>query len=190
MGKSKRFIESIVDAEQLRNMTKFLSNFSLLCVLLLSPILSYGQTFGMEQDFPKPIPLPDSVYKLLIKNKDIKETIIEERNNKKSIKSIKQRFFDVTNINVNDDNRPDLLVKAKSFLMGANVTRYWIFERRKQGYILVFEDATFGLSILKSKSKGYRIIETAYPSGAKAYTTYFRFDGKKYVFSWEKEEDI
>jgi hypothetical protein len=160
-----------------------------ICILFNS-LSSYGQTFGLEQDFSNPALLPNSVYKILLKNKDINDTIKEERNNGKSIKSIKKRFFDVTKVSINDDKFLDLLVKAKSFLSGMNTTRYWIFKKTSKGYVLVFETATFSLNILKNKSKGHRIIEAAYPSGSKAYTTYFRFDGKKYVFSWSREEDI
>lgn len=144
----------------------------------------------MEQDFHRPVSLPNSVYKTLLKNKDINKTIKEEVANGKSIKSIKSRFFDVTNININDDKYPDLLVKAKSLLSGMSVTRYWIFKGTSKGHVQIGEIGTFSLSILKHKHNRYRIIEGAYPKGDKAYINYFRFNGKKYFLSWSKTEDI
>ena len=157
---------------------------------LFNSLLSYGQHFALEQDFSKPIPLPDAVYKILLRNKDINETIDQERDKGTSIKSIKSRFFDVTKVNVSDQKFPDLLVKAKSLLSGMNTTRYWIFRKKSKGYGLVFKTTSFSLSILRNRSKGYRIVKISSISGSKVIIGYYRFDGKSYVYSWGKTDDI
>lgn len=172
-------------------MTKFLFKiFILYSLFFLCCVVCFGQNFAVEGDFPKQVALPDSVYKILLKRDIVKTVLEEEITGGKSVNNIKKRFFQASNINLNDDKRQDLIVKGQSFLLGANTTHFWLFERTKKGYVLVFEVATFSLTLLKNGSKGYRIIRTDRPSGSKAYTAYYRYDGKKYVYSWGKEEDI
>jgi hypothetical protein len=142
----------------------------------------------MERSFPKPIVLPNSVYKMLLKSdsnvRDTARDVIGEG------KSARKSLFQATKINLNNDNLPDLLVKGQSFLLGANVTRFWIFERTSQGYILVLKVPTHSLTVLKNKSNGFRNIRTDKLSAVQLFTDYYRFDGKNYVYSWGKTKDL
>lgn len=172
-------------------MTKLLCNCLLLLFLFLTAsALCYGQTFGLEQDFPKRITLPDSIYEILLKDEDISNNLKEARDEGQSAKSTKKQYFQAARVNLNDDKLSDLVVKAQSYLTGANITRYWVFKRTLKGNILVLKVGAFGLSLLKNRSKGYRIIRTGSFSGQKAYTYYYRFDGNNYVYSWDKIEDL
>ena len=161
----------------------------LLCIVA-SSIWCGGQSFAVEQKLPKLVNLPDGIYKILLKNNDINDILNKAKGEGISAKAIKKQFFQAAKVNINDDRLTDLLVKGQSYLQGMNTTHFWIFKNTKTGYILVFETVTFGLKILKKKSKGYRIIESALPGGDKAFFNYFRFDGQKYVHSWGKTEDI
>jgi hypothetical protein len=167
-----------------------ITNTLLTFLFLLFSTSLYGQTFGAEQNFAKQILLPDSVYKTLLKDNDVNDILKSARKGGKSIKSIKKQFFQAAHVYINDDKLPDLLVKGQSYLAGTNTTHFWVFKQTSKGYVQVFETATFSLSLLKKKTKGHRIIRSSYPSGAKAVTDYFRFDGSKYIHSWSKEETI
>ena len=166
----------------------FNSIFLSIC-LLVSSVLSYGQSFGLERKFLNQITLPDSIYKNLLRDKDISDTIEESKDSYTTTKALKKQFFQTTRVNLNNDKLPDLIIKAQSRLAGANITRYWIFERAGKGYVLVFKLEAFGISLLKNRSRGYRNIKGYSISSTQIFTTYFRFDGKKYVESWRKIED-
>lgn len=153
-------------------------------------VISYGQGFSMEENFPRQIILPDSVYKILLKDDDVKRNVEQAKDATRTIKSLKKEFFQTTRINLNNDRLPDLMVKAQSTLQGANVTRFWIFKQTKTGYVLVLEVPTHSLSILKNKSKGYRSIRCDKLSAVQLFTDYYRFDGDNYVYSWGKTRDL
>lgn len=169
---------------------RFLFNSSFLSAfLLVNSALCYGQSFGLERDFPNRITLPDSVYKTLLRDKDINDTIEESKDSYTTAKALKKQFFQATSVNLNNDKLPDLVVKAQSRLTGANITRYWVFKRTRKGYVSVLKLSAFGISLLRNKSKGYRNIKGFSISSNQIFTTYFRFDGNKYVESWSKTED-
>ena len=170
-------------------MKKYLQSivFSMICLLLLFSV-SYGQTFSMERDFPKSTVLPKAIYKMLLKSDESIRRIADEV--ERDGKSAKKTLFQAARITLNNDKLPDLIVKGQSRLLGANVTEFWIFQKSQKGYILVLRIPTHSLSILKNKSNKFRNIRIDKLSAVQLFTEYYRFDGKKYVYSWGKVSDI
>lgn len=172
-------------------MTKLLCNCPpLLLWLLTSSVLCCGQSFGLEQDFTKQVSLPDSVYKTLLKDENVKDTIEESKDAYSTTKSLKKQFFQAAEVNLNNDKLPDLVVKAQSYLTGSNITNYWIFKKTKKGYILVLKVGTHSLSILKNRTKGFKNIRIDGFSGQNTYRIYYRFDGNDYIYNWGKTKDL
>ena len=159
------------------------------CVLGTS-VVCFGQSYGMERDFPKQVVLPNAVYQILLKDEDINDELKQARTNGQSVRSIKKQYFQATKTNINDDNLPDLIVKGQSYLLGANTTHFWVFKNLKGKYTLVFETAAHDVAILKSKHHGYRNIRSISLSVDTVYIGYSRYDGKEYIFSWNKTEEI
>lgn len=167
-----------------------IKSFLLTACFFTSAIFSYGQSFSMERDFPNQTTLPDSLYKILLRDKDINDTIEESKDSSTTTKALKKQFFQTTRVNLNNDKLPDLVVKAQSLLLGANVTRFWIFKQTSKGYVLVLETVTHSLSILRNKSEGHRNIRCDKLSAVQLFTNYYRFDGDNYVYSWSKTKDL
>jgi hypothetical protein len=80
-------------------------------------------------------------------------------------------------VNLNDDGRDDLLVRADP---GANIIGFWLFRNTGRRWELVLYTVTLGLSIEKKRTNGFHDIEITAASAAKAWVALYKFDGTKY----------
>jgi hypothetical protein len=96
---------------------------------------------------------------------------------------IEATFFVASQIHLDDQKDPDLIItsaKRNPCLGGANIDTFWVFYSTPQGYKLGLKVITFSLQVRKTKTKGYRDIDTEKPTGGEVFTTIFKFDGSQY----------
>lgn len=145
--------------------------------------------FGSETVMSKPVNLPKDVTAQLLEvdGGRLKECLKEEGQTEADV----PKHFAASEVNVNDDGARDLVVQAQSLcFMGAHLTVWWVFSkveggfggRVEPGYDLVFTGGGDGLSLLKTKTNGFRDIETMNFAGAgtQFFYTVWKFDGSEY----------
>lgn len=138
---------------------------------------SQQSTFGAEERIKRPITLPEDILKILKQDKRNQESLKEGQ----SVNDISASWFTASEIYLNDDKLPDLIVMATDpHLFGANVVPFWVFQKTPQGNKLVLSVSALVLEVLKSKTNGYYDIRTSVATAREVLTTIFTFNGETY----------
>jgi hypothetical protein len=87
--------------------------------------------------------------------------------------------FDVDGalVNLNDDGKDDLLVRADP---GRNTVGYWLFRNTGRRWELVLYTISLDLSIKKTRTNGFHDVEITTLSAVKGQVVLYKFDGAKY----------
>jgi hypothetical protein len=87
-------------------------------------------------------------------------------------------------VNLNDDGRDDLLVRADP---GANITGFWLFRGTGRRWELMLYTVAADISIKKARTHGFHDVEVTAASAVKGWTATYKFDGVRYRPSecWE-----
>ena len=160
------------------------------CLLLIFcfSLPSFGQKFQSlfhgEENFKNIRQIPKKVLN------DLKSDEWVQRCFKpKSKEDFSSEWFEATEINLNSDNLPDLLIKGKdsNSCINGNAISFWVFVNKRNGYDLVLNAYTISLRIMKQKSKGYYKIRTYRSTANTHFTTFYAYNGKKYLEKGKKE---
>jgi hypothetical protein len=90
-----------------------------------------------------------------------------------------------SSLDINGDGVRDLVTQATGgCFMGAHATHFWVFSKAETrlapGYDLVFAAMADYLEVLRTKTNGFRDIETGNHTAVEMYMTLWKFDGEKY----------
>src|ERR1043165_648908 len=145
-------------------------------------------SFGAEEKTEHPVALPADVLQALRRDERNQTCLAEGR----SARDIPASWFVASEIDLNNDRLPDLIITAKNpCLFGANINPFWVFSNSPRGHRLVLNVSTLGLDVLKTKSNGYRDIRVQAATATTLHTTIFKYDGRKYraYRGWAKPID-
>ncbi len=92
-----------------------------------------------------------------------------------------------TLVNLNDDKRDDLLVRADS---GANITGFWLFRNMGRGWELFLFTVAADLFIRKTRTGGFHDVRIAAASAVTGWEATYKFDGTKYKPGACAEHDL
>ena len=125
--------------------------------------------FGSEEEIDRPIAAPEEVVQTI-------------RQIHKGTSEVQALWLQASEIHLDGSNEIDLIVVGTGSLRGAHVVPFWVFRKKQTSYELVLATGGDALSVLKTRSKGFREIN-AYGiglAGAEITTTTFKFDGRHY----------
>ncbi len=140
-----------------------------------------------------PAEIPPDILALLRKDTYVR-TCLEEGDLEEKIRAT---WFVGANIHLSSSSESDLIVMPRELkqapsenrcLLGANVGPFWIFKRVANGFPLVLELHTVGVTILKAQTNGYRDIqsEKILQAGAYISTERYKFNGHVYQVASSK----
>lgn len=140
--------------------------------------------FGMEMvPVAQPVVVPEDVLQILRKN-DYVLTCLKGRQTPNDIPA---SWFVGSRIHLDGPDEADLVVlPANECLLGANVAPFWVFRGTPRGFELVLDISVHDLRILKSRSNGYRDIETWSSTAVTHTTLHFKFNGTRYELTEKK----
>ena len=139
-------------------------------------------SFGAESLVERPVPLPPDVLRQLTRFDNRR---VEECQQSLSRRPSIRDHFAASEINLNNDSRRDLVVKAESTCFGGAHTRvFWVFlnvgQGRRSRYNLVFYTQTDFIKVLNTSRNGFRDIEAVRHTMRELYSTYWRHNGRGY----------
>jgi hypothetical protein len=132
----------------------------------------------------RPVPVPNTVLQLLAGDVDVKGCLSD--NPLPANHSLASLFIG-SEIHLDGPSRSDLIVvpvPGNGCFQGATgIGSFWVFRRAGKQYELALKALGNGLTVLKTRYDGYRIIQTGTLGQAGRYLTTitFRFDGKQYT---------
>jgi hypothetical protein len=133
--------------------------------------------FGAEDKIERPVPLPKDVLEILRRDERVSARLAEEDPPNDAFGA----WFVASEIALNDDDLPDLLVQGvEPHILGANLVPWWVFHKTPKGHALALTVNTLGLEVLKTKTNGYRDIRTNKATAKEVLTNTYRFDGSTY----------
>ena len=127
--------------------------------------------FGADLEEPdRPAAVPDEVVQ---KIREVRKAAPEE---------LPTEWLVASEIHLDGPNEIDLIVVGTGGLRGAHIVPFWVFRKKQAGYEMVLATGGDGLSVLKTRWKGFREINALGIglAGQEITTTTFRFDGQRY----------
>jgi hypothetical protein len=131
--------------------------------------------FGADSDLDRPIPVPEAALKAL---RNALQATPDE---------LPADQLRASKIHLNGPTEVDLVVPV---IGGGHAAFFYILRPALDGYQLIFDSGGDSMTILRTKSRGYRDlqVEGITMAGRNVTTAIFRFDGRKYVLEAEKTE--
>lgn len=170
--------------------------FFVCTILIFCCSLLFGQkyetSFYGEDTLKNLIPIPDEIMNVLKQDETVKRCFGSDAQTQKL-----RLWFEATKINLNNDNVAEILVKAtddiqksESNCLNGNAISFWIFRKSQNDYDLVLYLYTITVEINKKKSKDFYNINTIRNTGSESFTTFYVFNGKKYIEKGKKVEPL
>jgi hypothetical protein len=132
--------------------------------------------YVLEEPFSRPVPVSTSVLNFF--RGWMKRQKIYGCGQKKYLDA---DMLSATNIKLNTDRFPELLVKsAYGCLNGADNDWFWVFQNTGRGYHLILFGGAYSVRPLRIVSKGFSDIQTDITIGDVNYTTIYKFNGREY----------
>ena len=132
--------------------------------------------FDLEGDVKKEVKIPDAVIAIL-KSDEIVDNCFRE----KGEGSREAVWFSASEIDLNEDKKPDLIIKAKdACLFGANQGPFWIFYQMPDGYKKILSANGLQLKILPEKTNSFNRIEVSKVVSMKPAHQIYSFQNGEY----------
>jgi hypothetical protein len=145
-----------------------------------------AQIFDSETDIKNPSKIPAGVLRLLRQTKQVSECVENGGTDEKFDAS----WFQAARVDLNGDRFTDYVVRnSKDCLNGPRAATFWIFRRNARNFTQVFEDSVLTLSIRKTKTNGFRDLETE-TTMMNIIRNRWKFDGRKYRLRSTKIIDV
>jgi hypothetical protein len=133
--------------------------------------------FGAEETIERPVDLPHEILQILRRDEHNQSRL----GNGRSVNEITATWFAASEIDLDGDESPDLIVQAvEPRLLGANLVPFWIFRSATNGYKLLLRVDTLSLELLNEKTRGLRNLVSRQATAGEIRTGTFVFDGRKY----------
>ena len=129
--------------------------------------------FGADSDLERPIPVPEAALKVLRNAlKATSEDLPAER-------------LRASEVHLDGPTEVDLVVPV---LAGSHAAFFYILRPASDGYELIFDSGGDSMTVLRTRSHGYRGLRVVgiTMAGAGEATVVYRFDGRKYVKANER----
>ena len=139
--------------------------------------------FDLEGDMQKEAVIPADVIAIL-KSDEAVDVCFQE---KKGETINEADWFAASEIDLNGDDRKDLIIKPKdACLYGANQGPFWIFQNRTDGYLKILSANGLQLKVLPKKMNSFNKIEISKIVSMKPASEVYVFKKEKYQAA-EKE---
>jgi hypothetical protein len=131
--------------------------------------------FGADSELERPIPVPEAALKAL--RKALQATPDE----------LPAQQLKASEIHLGGSTETDLIVPV---IGGGHAAFFYILRPTSDGYQLIFDSGGDGMTVLRTRSHGYRDlqVEGVTMAGKNVTTDIYQFDGHKYVKTSEKTE--
>ena len=133
--------------------------------------------FGAEGDFDKPVPLPIEALQLLRKSKDADDSV-QECAEQEGIPAsqIPASWFVASEIRLSGRPASGLVIRGEhECLGGAHIAQFWVLARSNAGYDIVFRGRADALSVMRTRTNGYRNLQLIFTMQAGRYVDYVNF---------------
>jgi len=97
-----------------------------------------------------------------------------------SVTQVPRSWLMPSEVRLDGPDERDMMVVATGPLQGANITTFWVLRPSGHGFKLLLTTLAHDLFIRRTRSKGYKDIETVAATAVRASTVQFKFDGNRY----------
>jgi hypothetical protein len=170
--------------------------FALVVRLVIGPLSLNSQAsveqsrFSMEgREIARPTQVPDEILQILRQNEYVLSCFEFLRREDEAPSQIPLSWFVGSKIHLDGPNEIDFVVRPRDLnespsanrcLYGAQVIPFWVFRKMPKGFDLVLQVHEHDLTVLNTRSKGYRDIETWSSTATTQTTLIYKFDGNQY----------
>ena len=137
-----------------------------------------AQTFQSEEDIKHPVKMPLGILRLLKKTEQVASCVRSEE--LESAAKLDRSWFQAATVKLNGDRFTDYVVKnVHPCLNGPRAASWWIFRGGPKGFVMVMEETVLTLTIKKTKTAGFRDIQTE-TAMMRIIRNQWKYDSRKY----------
>ena len=140
-----------------------------------------------DETVQHPANIPQDAWNILQKDSYVQNVLHDEN---LTAEQLPQSWFLASAVHLDGPQESDLVVIARSELMGANVTTFWLFIQTPKGMKLVLTAPAHDLFIKSSRSHGHRDINMVGMTAIRILSVIFRYDGDQYRESSSSDQPI
>jgi hypothetical protein len=149
-------------------------------IFVLFSSAASAQTFDSEKDIKHPVKTPAGILNLL------KKTGLVQGCMETSEEKFSASWFQAVIVDLNNDGHADYIIQnKKDCLNGPRAASWWIFKGSAKGFVKVFDDSVLLLTLKKTKTAGFRDIETE-TTMVDIIRNQWKYNGRKYLLKSTK----
>jgi len=140
-----------------------------------------------DENVQRPADIQQDAWKILQKDSGV-QNVLENEN--LTAEQLPRSWFLASAVHLGGPQESDLIVIARSELMGANLTTFLLFMQTPKGMKLVLTAPAHDLFIKSSRSHGHRDIKMFAMTAIRIMSVTFHYDGNQYQKSSSSDETI
>lgn len=146
--------------------------------------VSEQSNFTAEDGVQTPIAMPLSVLQLLQRDEFVMETLADDH---LTAEELPASWMVCSAVHLANLDETDYVVVGREDLGGAHATHFWIIRSNSAGIYVVLRAFADQVNILQSRWNSVRMIRTANYTAVSLQSSFYRFDGTRYIlFRTEK----
>jgi hypothetical protein len=133
----------------------------------------------------KPAAIPKEIQEFLLRDDSVREVLASEDSLPTGFPS---SWFLASIVHLGARNERDFVLVGQGPLLGANITRFWVFRQKISGYDEVVRESAHDLILSSNRWNGMREIELISATAVEVHAVVLRFNGALYQpirDSWE-----
>ena len=134
-----------------------------------------------------PVAIPAEALAILAKD-ELVQNVLEDQ--KIAPADLPASWFSAAQVQLGGKGEQDLIVASEGPLLGATIDPFWVFIHNSHGFKMALSISVHDLIVKRTRSHGYRDLESDGMTSSTITTAKFRFDGNEYKESNEKTTDI
>jgi hypothetical protein len=142
-----------------------------------------AEAAGVEE----PVSIPNDILDVLRKDEGVRSLLDDQGI---PAEKLPVAWFSASLVHLENSSEPDMVVKGGEPIQGANVTTFWVFLATHRGHELVLRAVAHDLLVQNERKNGYLEIQTMSATALKVNTLLFKFDGRRYVQSRSRTEQV
>jgi hypothetical protein len=143
--------------------------------------------FGAEESVRCPAKLPAQIRALFVKDPDVQDALSAmnlPRNR------VPPSWYRASEVKLGGLDERSFVVIGEGPLAGANITTFWIFRISRAGAGVLLKAPSLGLTILATRSEGYRDIELQAATAVRLSKVLLKFKNGRYTVFRRKSDEI
>ncbi len=144
-------------------------------------------SFSTEGEIKKPVALPHAVEEIVMRDHDVRDTMLGER---VPMTMLPKEWYRASEVHLAEGELPAIVVVGHAPIGGAHAAWFWVCARQNGRWVLLLRATGDMLNVQPNRTHGWNEMETSYYTASVLYSWSYRFDGRRYRLLKESQKPL